>query len=158
MQCVENYINEMHVCILHFCLVYLGSVLTVARYQEHVPPRPEEGLPSTESWSLKGEHLQCWLILETLWLDNIQIISNIQNILLLSVQYWKHIIWMFQWCSDLNPVCSKGSFFISRLISSGWSWWLFTATLPPPHNKNDLQEQFHLYLCPNLCSVVLYQK
>ena len=66
MQCVENYINEMHVCILHFCLVYLGSVLTVARYQEHVPPRPEEGLPSTESWSLKGEHLQCWLILETL--------------------------------------------------------------------------------------------
>ena len=49
----RKYINEMHACILHLCLVYLGSVLTVARYQEHVPPRPEESLPSTESWSLK---------------------------------------------------------------------------------------------------------
>ena len=89
-QCYVSKIHQWNACLYFaFVLVYLGSVLTVARYQEHVPPRPEESLPSTESWSLKRECLQCWFIMETFWLlDYIQIISNVRNIppALLSVQ------------------------------------------------------------------------
>ena len=70
-QCYVSKIHQWNACLYFaFVLVYLGSVLTVARYQEHVPPRPEESLPSTESWSLKrtpsvlvliGNILTAWL-------------------------------------------------------------------------------------------------